>query len=364
MKTTSFARLSVLLVFLIGLAPGVAAQAYPPTVAVGLFAENLLYPAAGTAGSVFGVHATGLLGWRGPLGATGGYVSLSADGDLACHFYGNPLFSDTENLDLLVSLPLGGNRLEIATGLSASLLGTLDTSPFVQPDWRLLYRLERGRRKVRPYVAYEGRYRHEPLAEEDVLYQGAELGILHRPSIRLGYQVGLKGGWELWPDQILVDAGGDPLGQRREDALILLDGRLEGLAGYFLTWNLGAKGGIRLSNANRWLEGGQFEADSESAWVLHGEGALSWSPHRRLNLQAGVFARSDVYFERNALTESDDLSGVALKVLSTGVTGRLDWTLDDRLYFVASGDGGWRLSNDPNERRWSTALRLGLEYSF
>jgi len=351
-------------VILVAAAATAAAESYPPTITFGAMAEGLLYPSVGRTDSVLGLQANGLLGWRSPLGSSGGYLALSADADVTGYFFANPAFADSENLDLLFSLPAGTNRLEINTGLSASALGTLSESPYVQPDWELEYRLERGRREVRPYLAYKGRYRYEPLAAADVLYQGAELGFLHRPSIRLGYQLGLEGGWELWPEYDIVDGAGSPTADKRQDMLVALNGEVEGLAGYFLTWNAAAKTGLRLSNGNRYLADAlTVQGNSESAWLLQAEAGFGWSPHRRLDLQVLGFGRGDFYMERMALNEGGLPAGDKLNVLSTGVSVRADWTLDDRLYFVGSAEGAWRLSNDPAERRWSLSLGAGIEYS-
>lgn len=341
-----------------------SAYAYPPTATVGVFAEQLIFPADGTAGYLTNLQLNGLFGWRRPLGS-GSYLAFNADAELNSYLYSSPVFSDSEDLELEISFPVGSNRLDLDTGLGASLLGTIASPAFLRPDWQIKYRLERGRRKLRPYVAYEGYYLYQPNSNEDALYQGAEIGFVYRPSIRLGYQASLEGGWEGWNEYFLFDSGGNPTQDRRSDQLIRVNGEIEGLIGYFLSWKLGGHTGLRWSNANRYLEDLPLvEENSESNWFIYEEGSLSWSPHRQVDLQVGIFGHQELYLERDALTAGGALSGQALRVFSTGVSGRIDWTSNDRLYLVASSEAAFRLSNDPNEDRWNLAVAFGIDYSF
>jgi len=336
--------------------------AYEPTATLGVFAEQLIFPSAGRTGYLTDIQFSGLFGWSTRLGS-GSYLNLSANGELNTYLYSNPVLSDREQLDLQVSAPFGSNRLDITAGLDASMLGTLVSPAYFNPDWQLKYRLERGRRKLRPYAAYVGYYLYQPDGTEDALYQGGEVGFLYNPSIRRGYQVGLEAGMENWTESYLFDAAGNPTQEGRRDVLVKVNGEVNGLLGFFLSWTLDGQAGLRWSNANRYVNL-QLEDNSESSWFLYEEANISWSPHRQVDIQLGAFGRQELYLDRQALTSSGVLSGDPLRIISTGLNARLDWTPDDRLYLVATGEGSWRLANDPNEGRWNIAVGAGLEYGF
>ena len=346
----------ILWVFSIG-----SAYAYTPTMVLGLVVEELIFPGNSTTDYLTNIQLNGLFGWSTKL-ESGGYFALNSSAELNSYLYSPAEFSDTENLELEATFPLGPNRLDMKAGLGASLLGT---SAYARPDWQLKYSLERGRRKLRPYVAYEGYYLYQYAGSEDALYQGAEAGFAYRPSIRLGYQASLEGGWESWLEYPLYNSTGSLTQEKRGDLLVMAKGQLDGLIGYFLSWQLDSNAGLRWSNVNRYLENLSYlEVNSASNWFIYGGGSLKWSPNRKVDLQVGTFVRPEFYLEREALTEGGALSGEVLRVISTGLNARIDWTLNDRMYLVGTGSSSWLLSNDPNEERWNVTVGLGIEHSF
>lgn len=127
-----------------------------------------------------------------------------------------------------------------------------------------------------------------------------------------------------------------------------LDARLPGLPQAGLAAQIQARAGqkeraaLRGSNANRYDVLFGLEENSESNWYFYEEATMSWSPNRQVDLQLGAFGRQELYLQREALTSSGALSGEPLRVLSTGLSARVDWTPDDRLYLVASAEGGGR----------------------
>jgi hypothetical protein len=354
----------VLGVILAGWTGIVPARANAPTVVVGIAGEGSFDSDSDTAAP--GLAASGLLAWREPL-ASGGYFSLFADSRLGVSFAETAPLDDRESVQARLSLLRGVHRFDFEAGLRSSVAGTLDEEPFIRPEWEARYLLERGRKAVRPFAALRGSYLFQE-GIEDVLFQGGRIGLVHRPSVRAGYELSLDGGWEYWPEYPLYDSYGAATAGRRQDILLNLGGEADGLAGWFLDWRLQAAAGLRLSNANRYLAdlipAARLEENSESRWTAGLEGALAYSPTRRLALQAGLSGRGDFYLDRRALTGEGEAGGEALWVIALGPDLRLDWTGNDRLYLVARGSGAYRLSNDPEERGWSVSVSGGLEISF
>jgi len=356
-------RLALLCIILCIVSLG-SAHGYDPTVVLGLFAEELIFPGNGTAGYLTNIQLNGLIGWRTKLGSAS-YFALNASAELNNYLYSSPVSSDSENLEMEASFPIGPNRLDVMAGLGASLLGTVTASAYARPDWQIKYRLEPGRRKLSPFIAYKGYYLYQHIDTDDALYQGVEIGFVYRPSVRLGYQTSLEGGWEGWLESALYDSAGNTTSDKRNDLLLKANGQLQGLVGYFVSWQLGSDVGLRWSNANRYVDSlSQLEENSESNWFINCEASLGWSPHRQVDFHVGAFVRQEFYLERKALTHEGDLSEQAMRVLSTGMNLRFDWTPNGRLYLVCEGAGSWRLSNDPNEELWNVTVGLGVEYSF
>jgi hypothetical protein len=337
--------------------------AYAPTVVLGLFAEEIVFSETSAVVYLTNIQLNGLFGWR-IRKDSGITFSLNSRAEINGFLYDDLGFSDAEILEMKVSFPAGSGQLDIISSLDASLLGVFTESAYLHPDWHIKYLFDRGSRKLNPYLAYKGYYLYSQSDTDDGLYQGGEVGFAYRPSIRRAYEVSLEGGWEGWPDYPMFDSDGSLTKENRKDLLTTVNGSMEGLLGYFLNWELSGSVGIRWSTANRYLSSLSFlEENSENNVFLSEEGELKWSPHRRLDLQIGIYSQQTLYLGRQALTEIGALSGETLKVLTSGLSLRIDWTLNDRFYLVGSGTGTWRVSNDPNEWRWYAAVSLGIEYS-
>jgi len=285
--------------------------------------------------------------WRG-RSAGGAILSLSAASRLYGYWDAGALLHDRENLAFEAQLPFGLFTALLAAGVDGSALGTVEEAPYAQPDWAIGLRTtgEPWRTELR----LKGSYLYRPEDAEDALHQGVRLELSYDPSIRWGLLSVLEAGWEYRPEvPALIDAG-------RHDAVLRAEAGVQGLAGYFLDWNLAGCAGLRLSNTA--LTGEQ------STWQAGGEGRLSWSPQRQIGLQLGGFLLYESWLERQALSSGGVPSGLTLYVVSLGLDGRIDWTPDGRLFLTAEAGAARRLANDPAEQRWSLEAALGIEYSF
>ncbi len=119
-----------------------------------------------------------------------------------------------------------------------------------------------------------------------------------------------------------------------------------------------------MSNANRYLDTpGILEQRSESNLFFTFNGGWAWSPHRQVSLELGAFARQELYLQRDALTETEMLSGVPLRVFSVGTDLRGDWTPNDRMFLVLELSAARRFANEPAESWWNLLARAGVEFS-
>ncbi len=342
------------------------APAYPPALVLGLYGQGL-YAAEARADpdSEAGLRASGLFSWRTAFG-NGASLALHASSVLDSSVIGSNRFYDAENLVLQLLVPRDSNSILFDGGLSTSALGTLTgDQAHLRPDWSLSLRHRVEGESPLLFLAFRGYYLYQPDGDDDALYQGAALGFEASPGIRLRYGLTLEGGWEGWPESPLFGPSGSPLEERRRDFPFRLAASAEGLLGYFFDWKLEAEGGLRLSNANRFLETtALLEEGSERLLFVGGSGRWGWSPHRHVALDMEIFARQDLYLERDALTETGALSGQPLRVFSAGAELHGDWTPDDRLFLVGDISAARRFANEEGENRWTFIARAGVEYSF
>jgi hypothetical protein len=335
---------------------GPAAYGYPPTLLLGVQGGGTWFESPEDGEGALPLAAVSLqAGWRNPT-PPGGYWELAASARLLSYF-GSPLLSaDSERLDLQAGLPLGRSLVELEGGLDASAMGDGEEPVHLHPRWQAGLRLGGG--DFQGILTYRGSYLYQPDDAEDFLYQGLSLSAEWERSLRLGFSAGLECGWEYWPDYFLLNGSGASTGVPRQDLVGGLRIGLEGLAGFFLDWSLEASTGLRWSTANR------FEEGSENSLYAALRAAADWSPHRAIGLQIGGFLRQEWYLTRAALTAASVDTGETLRVLSLGLTGRADWTPNNRLFLVLEGSVGRRFANDPAEERWNASVQAGLEYSF
>jgi hypothetical protein len=363
-RKSAYLLFALALVWLVASTPDT--PAYPPVLILGLYGQGLYASEAGADPySEAGLRASGVFSWRTAL-ANGASLALHASSILDRSVVGSNSLYDAENFILQLLVPRDSSSILFDGGLSASGLGTLSgDQAHLRPDWNLSLRHRLEGKTTLVFLSLRGYYLYQPDGEEDALYQGAALGFEASPGIRLRYGLTLEGGWEGWLESPLFAPSGDPLDEKRRDFPITLSASAEGLLGYFFDWKLEAETGLRLSNANRFLEtSGLLEEGSERLVFLGGGGRWGWSPRRNVALEMEMFARQDFYLERDALTEAGFLSGQPLRVFSTGAQLHGDWTPDDRLFLAGDISAARRFANEEGENRWTFIVRAGVEYSF
>jgi hypothetical protein len=340
---------------------GPGADAYPPTLLLGLQGGGYAFQSPEDEG-VLPLAAVSLLaGWRDAL-ADGGYLGLAASARVLTYF-GSPMVSaDSEKLSLEAGLPLGRSLVELQGGLDASAVGDGEDPAHLLPSWQAGLRF--GPEGAQGILSYRGSYLYQPGGQEDFLYQGLRLRGEWERSIQLGFSAGLEGGWEYWPEYWLLDSSGSSSGEARQDLVGSLQAGLDGLAGFFLDWSLEASAGLRWSTANRFISGLGLEEGSENNLFADVRASADWSPHRAVGLRLEGFLRQEWYLTRAALTAALTDTGETLRVLSAGLAARADWTPNDRLFLILEGSAGRRFANDPAEARWSASLEAGVEYRF
>ncbi len=359
MKHTTAARRTACLL-LLALAAAVPAPALSSFL-LGAYGEGLVSAEQAAPAAVPAVRLGGLADWRTLL--PGGYLALSASALGRAYLYALPVFSDQEDVEMELGLEAGPGRFKTQVNVAASALGDGSTAAYLRPDWQLGYQVVEG--LVRPALFYRGSYLLEPAGSEDSLYQGLRLGLGLQPDIRHAFSLDLTAGWALWPETALYDASGALTGASRQDLSAALSAGAEGLAGYFLGWQVTASGGLLLSTANRYLTAvSSLEKGSQDNWFLAGEAGMTWSPHRTVDLELSGFARHESYLYRAALDSAAQPGGEPLRILSVGFNARADWTPDDRFYLVLEGSAARRFANDPAEARWNASIAGGLEVSF
>ncbi|MFW6139367.1 MAG: hypothetical protein ACOC7U_09365 [Spirochaetota bacterium] len=345
----------------------VYAENYPPTVILGGYARGVVYSQEEAPADYLGsFDINGLLGWRKPLTA-GGYLAVSSSVSLSNYFLGVQQIDDQESLSVEAGLPAGNNTIILGAGFDSSLWGTGIYSEYFRPQWKTKYIIQRGRRKLEPYLAYKGRIFMQPQDIEDVFYQGAQLGFEYRPSVRHGYGLSLEGGWESWYDYPIYEETGDVADQKRNDYLFKLEGTADGLLGYFVDWKLQTALKLRLSNANRYIETetpAVLESNTETSIEGTADFSLALSPTRKHNIQLTPYLSCKYYLERDALAEDGTRTGQNLKIATTGAEVRFDYTTNDEWYLVGKLSGAYRHSNEIFEKGWNISASGGLEYSF
>jgi len=343
--------------FILVLAVRLPVHGYAPALILGTYGEGLL-TADGSGEAA--LRVSGLLSWRSLL-AERASLAFYAGSVLDRTMVDTQRLYDSHTLSVESLIRSSAGLLTGECGLSGSFTGTLEgQSPFLRPDWRIGY--DGYREDLRASVTYSGYYLNQPETNEDSLFQGLTLALEAHPSIRIRYGVEILGGWERWPEWFLYDAGGGETDEKRDDFLGSLKVSAGGLIGFFHDWSIAAEGGVRWSDANRFLS--SLEEGSESVLFFAVNGDWAWSPHRQVSLEIGAFAREDLYIQRDALTLAGASLGVPLRVFSAGADLRGDWTPNDRLFLVLEVSASRRFSNEPGESWWNCLGRAGIELSF
>ncbi len=321
----SISRRTLLLLFFILVFQGnFGVYALKPTVVTGVFGEYRVQGEEIEGTADLGMH--GLFSYRTLL-AHRGYAAASASVMLSGLAPGSDLH-DIETLHVLVSTPAGNNRLEVSGGIAASLAGIDDSGWFALPEWKVLYRLERGRRSIRPYGSYNGYIIvHEP-ETGNRYYNGIEAGLMHAPRVELEYRGSIRTGIEKW------------MNQERRDLVSGVNLQIHGLLGYFMNWKFTGNGEYRASS--------DASQDSVAGFAA---AELGWSPSRRLTMTARTGFTQEFYLEAN---ESDHTVTYAL---------RMDYMALDRIYLFVENNASWQNPFSDSSGTWNFQLKAGMDIS-
>lgn len=299
------------------------------------------------------ILASGAYGYRARLGRSG-FAAASASIDA--------LIEDASSLEIRPALnlesrlPAGRGELDGILGARASFLGE---EPYVFTTGRTGYRF--GGERLQPAAWLVGSLEVEPEAGDDSVGGGLRVGLLGDRSVRLGVDVIAEGIVQSWYETDVYTDAGVASGDKRRDVVTDLQIKLGGLAGYFLEWEAGIEGAGRFSTANRLLESGAVDSDSESRVSGRVFAAAKWNPHRRLAAQLALSAQRSWYLGRDALTDTGAATDDLLRTLDLAASLRIDWLPGASTYLVLEGGVNGVLANDTAEQSWSAELRLGVE---
>jgi hypothetical protein len=294
-------------------------------------------------------------GWRSPVDA-GGFVALYSSASLQAD--GDGALETRETLGLQSRLSAGPGALLVE---AAGVASWLCDDPSLLSSASIGYRLESG--ALEPWALLLGSWDVRPEGTDDVARAGVRLGVRTTGSVRLGVELDAGAAAESWYESDVYDAAGDPTGRTRRD--VVTDVRLQagGLAGYFTEWELGARTGVRLSDANRLAAGG-VDGDAENRLELGAWGSVSWAPSRTTSLRARIEAAPSWYLGREALDGSGSLVGEKLRTLDVLGGIRADRALSRGVWLVLEANALATMANDPAEEGWSAEVRLGSEAAF
>ena len=214
---------------------------------------------------------------------------------------------------------------------------------------------------MRPGAWLIGSLNVEPEGSEDYVGGGLRVGLRDERSVRLGFDATVEGLVESWYETDVYDDAGVPKGDERLDLVTDLQIKVGGLAGYFVEWDAGVQATARFSTANRLLESGPVDSDSESRIGAMLWGAVTWNPDRRLAVELALSGERSWYLGREALSSTGALTGDLLRTFALAGSLRVDWLLGGSTYLVLEAEASGLYANDEAEEAWSAAARAGIE---
>lgn len=348
----------VLLVFVFAVSP---VSAFEPVVVLGTDVEHSSSDTADATSNLTTLRPRLAVGWREGLDS-GGFISVDGLASLSVPLDGRTGVTDTEMLDLAVSIPFSDDELLLGTGLQSSFVTGGTARPLLTPDWSVNYRIGTDTGWVA--LQSDGLYRFNDGGTDDRFVQRVGVGYSRSTTIRFALETGALAGYELWPEYEIVDESGVATGEARRDLTAQLDATTDGLVGYFTTWEVSGAAVARFSNATRYLDTGVYEADPESRVTGRLAGSVRTSPSRQVGLGGRMTVEHDAYLARPARDDAGASLGRALGVTSLDARVDLDYSPVSNLYLVGAVGGGATLSQDPAYDRWYVQARVGIEYSF
>jgi hypothetical protein len=357
--------LSFLFILSLILVTGSHVFGYPPSSILGLSIESFLFPDTyDSIGNITLVKARALLSIREMIGDTG-YFALLSQGEGGIMVILPNEWIDEELVDLEIGFDIDESRLVLNALFFSSFSGTEEVIPYYKPMWETIYYFSTKSRSIKPFLSYSGYYFTEPTGTEDRQFHGGTIGFEYKPSLFLGFTLSGGGGWEGWFESPVLDEAGDATGDTRNDYILTAAAGAEGFIGFFIDWN------AVLGCEMRWSTGNIYDAGhaaliekSEEKLKITLDGSLGWSPSRHINVEVMPELEQEIYFSRPALDEHDQYTGE--KVMNTLCRGTLhiDWTPDNRFYFVCEIKGERIFSTHDEYNTWNAGIEAGIEYSF
>lgn len=336
------------------------AWAFPPVVVIGV--DGAAGLGSSDPSGLYTLGASATMDYRTIFGESsyfGTWLDLSLAWDLAAL----PLASDSEGIGFVVGTSVEAVEIEAGAGMTAST-GYLGGSPGGTAEWHALVQLPFVDHRAAAGLAYSGHFSYAPDSPTDRTSHSGKVFVEHSPSLQLGYLVAVDGEVELYAEAPILDGAGSPTSVNRSDYLFGLTSELEGLSGYFTSWDIRAEGGVRLSNANRYIDfTAAVEPDSEARVYGRLTGGIQSSPAREWGLNGAFSIDGAAYLARGALVDGVP-SGETASFLTSSISASTVWSPSAHLYLTLAGDGSISLSNDSDFRGWSLQLSAAVDYRF
>lgn len=276
-----------------------------------------------------------------------GFYSITSRIEAAIH---NDLhFSDSEFL----SLELRFRNWSAEAGLLSALIDDGSGSSYINPNWMVSKRTGLLSNNSDITFEYAGYLTILPAAAEDLLYQGFQAAIRTDPSVFLGYGFQIGGGWEYHYEQLVYLSSGDPSGAKRHDLVLDAVGAVDGILGYFTGWSLSTNVTWRKSNAAYAVRENVFLEHPEDRLQAALDASIYTSPHQSWRIDSEVYADGTWYPSRPARDLEGAYGDEDLLLLDLGISAKVDWTPNQRVYLALSGGFGYTISNDPYVGGWS-----------
>ncbi len=293
----------------------------------------------------------------------GGFISGSFVSDLRYYRGSVDDLDDRYLLVLDAGAPLGPNRLKVNAQLDSSI-HNFGAGWLIAPTWSADLYFGDGKRAepapLVPVAGYFGSYRRQDGARDTRLVQGIRFGVEQDRSLAFGWGLETLGSWEYYPDWDTLEVTGETADETRRDLRVEAAATMEGLIGFFHTWDVRLSAGRLFSNANRWIEDGdlsELEKNSEDRVYAGINGALELSPHRNIGIELGLGLDHDWYTDREYDGDRVDRLGMRGSL-------RLDYTPNGALFFVLDAQSRWNHSVDPAMDGQYATVTGSIEYSF